>query len=461
MKYLLFAWLFVVVVSAATLALSNPVPLIDQPLVPTSVAPGGSGFTLTVNGTGFVSGAVMSWNGGPRATTFVSRSRLTVAILPSDIASSSTATITVTNPGTRVTSNAAFFSVRIPSTSVSFSNSSLLLGSLLSVVTADFNGDGKLDLGVGLNSFDVDILLGNGDGTFQPAVQYATGGTAQAVAAGDFNGDGNLDLAVGTVQGVISVLLGNGDGTFQTHMDQTTSILGTFRVLTADFDGDGKLDFAILTARTVYILRGNGDGTFQSPAGYVAGIYTTAFVTGDFNGDGTLDLAATSTESHSRIGGGIGVLLGNGDGTFQRPVFYRAGKNPQSIVAADLNADGKLDLVTVNGGGNTISVLLGKGDGMFQTRVDYGTGMNPLSLVAGDFNGDGNLDLATGDVNRRTGKADVSILLGNGNGTFQPRLGFAEAAGSILVAGDFNDDGKIDLASGGISILLQTGGGSR
>ena len=337
-------------------------------------------------------------------------------------------------------------------------------GGVLSVVTADFNGDGKLDLGVGLNSFDVDILLGNGDGTFQPAVQYATGGTAQALAAGDFNGDGKLDLAVGTVQGVISVLLGNGDGTFQTHMDQTTSIGGTFRVLTADFDGDGKLDLAILTNATTsfaYILRGNGDVTFQSPAGYVAGIYTIAFVTGDFNGDGKLDLAATSTESHSRIGGGIGVLLGNGDGTFQRPVFYRAGKSPQSIVAADLNADGKLDLVTVNGGGNTISVLLGRGDGTFQTRVDYGTGMNPLSLVTGDFNGDGNLDLATGDVNRRTGKTDVSILLGNGNGTFQPRLGFAEAAGSILVAGDFNDDGKIDLASAGISILLQTGGGSR
>jgi hypothetical protein len=467
MKFLRFVWLFAVVVSATVLAQSNPVPLINQPLVPTSAAPGGSGFTLTVNGTGFVSGAVVNWNGGARATTFISSSRLTAAILASDIATASTASVTVANPGTRVTSNPAFFLVTNPSTSVAFSNADLFLGSLLSVTTADFNRDGTLDLAVGLNSFGVDILLGRGDGTFQSAVQYATGGTAQAVAAGDFNGDGKLDLAVATVQGVISVLLGNGDGTFQPHMDQTTSILGTFRVLTADFNRDGKLDLAVLTGGTtsvVYILRGNGHGTFRSPVGHVAGIYATALVTGDFNGDGKLDLAATSTETPSGHGGAIGVLLGNGDGSFRRPAFYRTGLNPQSVVTADLNGDGKLDLVTANGGQNTISVLLGNGDGTFQTKVAYVTGMNPLSLVASDFNGDGKLDVATGDLSRQTGKPDISILLGNGDGTFQPRLGFAEPAGSALVTGDFNGDGKLDLASASasaISILQQTGGGSR
>jgi hypothetical protein len=292
-------------------------------------------------------------------------------------------------------------------------------------------------------------------------VQYATGGTAQAVATGDFNGDGNLDLAVATEQGVVSVLLGNGDGTFQLHLDQNTSVLGTVRVLTADLDGDGKLDLAILTGSTisfVYVLRGNGDGTFQPPSGYVAGSYASAAVIGDFNADGKLDLAVTSTETKSGRGGGVGILLGDGDGTFQRPFSYRVGLNPQSLVAADVNGDGTLDLVAANGGQNSISVLLGKGNGSFLKAVGYLTGMNPLFVVAADFNGDGKLDVASCDVSLETGKSDISVLLGKGDGAFQPRLGFADTADFALLVGDFNGDGKPDLASapsGGISIFLQ------
>jgi hypothetical protein len=454
---------FAVLTSAAFSAQSNPVPLVNNPLVPDAIAPGGPRFTLTVNGSGFVSGAVLNWNSNPKATTFLSGSRLTATILASDIATAGTASVTVKNPGNRVTSAPAFFSITDSTVSVAFNSpiSSAFLGSILSVASGDFNRDGKLDLVVGLNSFDVDILLGKGDGTFQSAVQYVTGGTAQAVATGDFNGDGNLDLVVATEQGVVSVLLGNGDGTFQPHLDQDTSVLGTVRVLTADFDGDGKLDLAILTDSTissVYVLRGNGDGTFQPPSGYVAGSYASAAVIGDFNADGRLDLAVTSTETKSGGGGGIGILLGNGDGTFQRPFFYRVGLNPQSLVAADVNGDGTLDLVAANGGQNSISVLLGKGNGSFQKAVGYLTGMNPVFVVAADFNGDGKLDVATCDVSLETGRSDISVLLGNGDGTFQPRLGFPEIAGSALLTGDFNGDGKPDLASaptGGISIFLQ------
>jgi hypothetical protein len=156
---------------------ANPVPLINQPLVPDAVAPGGAGFTLTVNGTGFVSGSVVNWNGSPRTTSFVNGSQLTASIPASDIATANTASVTVVNPSPGGgLSNVVFLSVSNASSSVSFSSSEAAAGTTaLGVLTADFNEDGRFDLAATVSNA-VSILLSNGDGTFAPPAQYATGG---------------------------------------------------------------------------------------------------------------------------------------------------------------------------------------------------------------------------------------------------------------------------------------------
>ena len=286
-------------------AQTNPVPLDKSATHADAVAPGGAGFMLTVNGTGFVSGASVNWNGSPRATTFVSPSQLTATILASDIASASTISVTAVNPGPGGgESNAVFFPITNSTSSVSFKTSEYATGNTpVFLATADFNGDGNLDAAVAnFGSNTVSLFLGNGDGTFQARVDYATGGTPSSVGVGDFNGDGQLDLVLtnGTfsVGNSVSVLLGNGDGTFQAHMEYGTG-LGPTEAVVGDFNFDGKLDLAVANygpayrAGSVSILLGNGDGTFQPHVDYRAGVNPVGVSVGDFNRDSKLDLAST------------------------------------------------------------------------------------------------------------------------------------------------------------------------
>jgi hypothetical protein len=226
------------------------------------------------------------------------------------------------------------------------------------MIAADFNEDGKLDLAATNDGNDtVSILLGNGDGTFQGHVDYATGSTPFPIAAGDLNGDGKLDLVVGNAgANTFSVLLGNGDGTFQTHVDYPT-IPDPQSVVLADFNGDGKLDLAVFSEGDgTSILLGNGDGTFRHLADYTTGCGggndCTAAV-GDLNGDGKLDLAVRLAPA------AVSVFLGNGDGTFQTPLrFATCATNPNQVTIGDFNGDGRLDLVAANLNGTTVSVLL-------------------------------------------------------------------------------------------------------
>jgi len=344
------------------------------------------------------------------------------------------------------------------------------------ISTGDFTGNGHLDLAVAnLNSNDVSVLLGNGDGTFQPQVTLAVGTGPDAMVAGDFTGSGHLDLAVANSDdNTVSVLLGNGDGTFQS---QVTTTVGpnTHSIVAGDFNGDGRLDVAGASpgsSTDVFVFLGTGDGTFQSQVTNAAGSGPQAIVAGDFNGDGRLDLAVANNNND------ISVLLGNNDGTFNPPIQYAAGVYPDSIVAGDFNGDGRLDLAVAgsnydsatNTNINEVSVLLGNGDGTFQPAVQYAVGNYPGSIVAGDFNGDGRIDLAVaGDSYNsitNTNVGEVSVLLGNGDGTFQPPVTYA--VGSVptgLVAGDFNGDGHLDLAvanelSGTVSVLLGNGDGT-
>ena len=297
------------------------------------------------------------------------------------------------------------------------------------IVTGDFTGDGRTDLAVAnYGSNDVSIFLGNGDGTFQNPVTYAVGSDPVALVTGDFTGDGRTDLAVANEgsfdsdgklipgTGDVSVLLGNGDGTFQT---QNTYAVGSYPVaiVAGDFTGDGRTDLAVANFddNDVSILLGNGDGTFQNQKTYAAGSFPRALVTGDFTGDGRTDLAVANYRSKD-----VSILLGNGDGTFQNQVTYAVGSYPIALVTGDFTGDGRTDLAVANSGSdsNDVSILLGNGDGTFQNQVTYAVGSFPVAIVSGDFTGDGRTDLAVAN----SGDNDVSILLGNGDGTFQNQV---------------------------------------
>ena len=439
----------------------NSVPLINQPLVPDTAKPGGAGFTLTVNGTGFVSGAVVRWNGHELKTTFVSSSQLTASVPASDIAKASTASVTVVNPSPGGgTSNVAFFSVTVPTSTIGLSApTKYATGSVPTfVATADFNGDGKLDLAVsnsGSNS--VSVLLGKGNGTFQAAVNYDVGTNPTAIAVGDFNADGKLDLAVSNDgSNNVSILLGNGDGTFQAAVNYDVGTNPTC-IAAADLSGDGTLDLVVSNqgADTVSVLLGNGDGTFQPHVDYAAGSAPNSVTVGDFNGDGTLDIAVANGSAVSAAT--YSILLGRGDGTFLPAMTYALGVNNATIATADFNGDGKLDLAVVDNIGQ-VWILLGKGDGTFQTPVSYATDSFPLGLGIADINGGGKLDLAVGS----SGSNTLQVFRGNGDGTFQSPLTFA--AGSFpqgLAVGDFDENGRLDVAitdksAGAVSILSQT-----
>ena len=221
-----------------------------------------------------------------------------------------------------------------------------------------------------------------------------------------------------------------------------------------DFSGDGHLDLAVVylnedNSGGVTILPGNGDGTFQPEpgTGNAVGNSPDAIVAGDFTGNGRTDLAVANEGDNT-----ISVLLSNGDGTFQPQVTYAVGTYPYAIVAGDFNGDGHLDLAVLNLGNypndGTVSILMGNGDGTFQPQVTYAAGYQPDAIVAGDFTGNGILDLAVANAGLSPNFAGtVSVLLGNGDGTFQPQVTYAAGIHpTAIVAGDFTGNGKLDLA---------------
>jgi hypothetical protein len=310
-----------------------------------------------------------------------------------------------------------------------------------SIAVADFNGDGIPDLATANHDDDtVSILLGNGDGTFQPHVDYATGYQPVSVAVGDFNGDGKPDLATADFGSyVMSVLLNSGNGSFAAHVDYTVGPYPT-SVAAGDFNKDGRVDLAVAISGTsvVAILLGNGDGTFQSPTSYPAGDTPNALAVADFRGNGITDLALTSYD-------GITVLLGNGDGTFNAGTNYKAGSYPSSIVVATLTDSGRQDIIAGNQEGNSLSILYGNGDGTFRKHVEFGVGAYAVGFAAGDFNNDGKQDLAaTADMENT-----VAILLGDGHGSFRARRDYSAYFQEPLggASGDFNGDGRQDLVT--------------
>jgi hypothetical protein len=387
-------------------------------------------------------------------------------------------------------------------------------------VEGDFNGDGKPDLAINAGAicngscqgtYNISLLLGNGDGTFQAPTPVISGNGA--IAAADVNGDGDLDLVVQGSSTVAQIYLGNGSGTFSNASNYILSLpgFGTFQFSTgvaiADFNLDGKLDIGSGGA----VLLGNGNGSFQgiqlgvvpnpisfdgavigdfenngrqdvaalsesqvgttysynvyilsnNGGGALSLIHTYAIqepgygiATGDFNSDGNLDLLVFSIDPITQDSG-YSVLLGNGDGSFQSPVFYPLNVTvifSPPIIVADFNNDHKPD-VAYEAANQSLAVLLGNGDGTFAAPVYYFDGGAPF-LVTADFNGDGKLDIAAG------GNSGTALLFGNGGGTFQTAI-FPSSLSQFGVqfTADVNNDGKPDLISGG-QVALGNGNGT-
>ncbi len=362
------------------------------------------------------------------------------------------------------------------------------------VAVADVNGDGKPDLIVA-NTYTntVGILLGNGDGTFQRVMVFPSGGGGPvSIAVVDVNGDGKPDLVVMNQgpcyacsgDGIVAILLGNGDGTFDLaytyDVGGGVGLPGPYggpnpgQMAVADVNSDGKLDIVVASCvpskfwpgglpgicgfvnGAVSVLLGNGDGTFQAARIFNSGgLVANTVAVADVNRDGKPDILVANSQctfTEQCSNGLVGVLLGNGEGTFQTAKTYGSGGwSARQIAVADVNRDGRLDLIVGNCGASNcwdadgvVGILLGNGDGTFQPAVSYDSG-GPLAdaIAVADVNGDGNLDVVAGNVISST----VGVLLGNGDGTFQPPVTFASRGGftySVAIA-DVNNDKRPDL----------------
>jgi hypothetical protein len=286
---------------------------------------------------------------------------------------------------------------------------------------------------------------------------------ALSLASGDFNSDGKLDIAVTyTTFSGISILLGNGAGGFTNCCGAS----GNGYITTGDFNADGKLDLAsaattvsgadlspVPSDNRVTIGIGRGDGFFSGPFYFPAGHGAYSITTGDFNADGKLDLVTVNNDTEA-----VFILLGNGDGSFSAATGFAAGSGATSVATGDFNSDGKLDLVTGNFTSNNVSILLGNGTGGFAPAVNFAVADGPNSVAVGDFNSDGKADVATANFL----SDNTSILLGNGLSGFSPATNFGAGDGPFsLRTGDFNSDGRLDLVttnqfSSNVSVLLNT-----
>ena len=466
----------------ATGAVGNPVPFLNQTLVPTAVSPGGAGLTLGVSGTEFLPSAIVYFNGAPLPTTFVNSQHLTATVPAASVASAGTATVTVVNPGPGSgPSNVVYFQIGAPEATVNFADaadSPLTAYAPFGIVAADFNEDNKPDLAV-TSATMVDVLLGQGDGTFAPSAASpikppsppyddAASPYVGPIVVGDFTHSGHLGLAIGELENEAVVIeLGSGNGNFAPSSASFANALGMpiTAVGAADFNADGNLDLAIANEISGQspVLLGYGDGAFNAVGIFYSGGFSIGAVVGDFNGDGKLDLVVASSGVHENSSqlSGVTVSMGNRDGTFTLtgPAPIPVGQSLSAIATGDFNGDGRLDLAVTDSAGNSVIILLGNGNGTFAGPITIPVGNQPEAIVSGDFNNDGKLDLAVANFAGNT----VTLLLGNGNGTFTEAAASPYAVGQgpyQMAAADFNGDGKLDLAvanltDGTVSVLLQ------
>jgi hypothetical protein len=338
-------------------------------------------------------------------------------------------------------------------------------------VVGDFNQDGIPDLAVlNAGSSTIQIFLGtnNGSGSFTVGNTLTTGPSPVALVAGDFNGDSFLDLAVAAGDGV-EVLYGTGGGAFNSYVTTTVSGEAASSLAVADFNNDGLPDIAATfvgaggpSTTTLYILASTGSSSFNTgvfPSTLIGSAVVAAGV-GEFNNDALPDLVLITSA-------GANVLLNTSDLSAVTPTYslgapavYAAGNGPNAVLVKSVTGNTNQDLLITNFNDGTVSVLLGTGSGSFTSAGAFPTGPAPTSLASVDFTGDGIADLVVTNATPYNGTNNISIMLGNGNGTYHEPLGYSAGAGptSVVVA-DFNNDAKPDLAvlsssSNDVDILL-------
>ena len=336
------------------------------------------------------------------------------------------------------------------------------------IIAVDVNGDGRLDVVTADNGANtVSYLRGKGDGTFKPALTFSTGAKPDAVACADFNGDGKNDLvAANHDDGTLTLLFATATGGFVSGGTVSVGSHPT-SVVAADFNNDGKADLASVSGGFDHldVNLNQGNGTFAAAVNYSTGFVANTVVLGNFNGDSQPDLAVASAfPSHD----GVSILLGNSDGSFQTFQKFDAGnQTPSTLAVGDFNGDGKQDVVTANGGfaNNSVSVLMGSGTGTLNSPRVFMAGQSPVGVAVADFNSDGILDVVA--VNHDGPKGTISMIRGNGDGSFVAPYSLSISTSQPIASGDLTGDGVADMAvitgngSGTqISVLPGTGVGS-
>lgn len=338
------------------------------------------------------------------------------------------------------------------------------------IAIADLDQDGRLDvLAANDNISTVSVMLGQGALQFAPPVAYASAPDGryfhhpQPLAHGDFNGDGHVDYAVTSQYGpfYVSVSLGIGNGQFMDHALYQAGICPT-SVSAVDSNHDDVLDLVVSNFKgsTISVLLGNGNGTFSEQTEFASTSASISNMTADFNLDGHPDIAQVGN-----VGANLTVLEGLGDGRFGEPASFAVGYDARSLTSGDFDHDGNPDIAVANGVAASISVLRGYGNGSFAPAIDYPVSdsgwvsAEPNSIVAADLDRDGNLDLAVADFRLNA----VELLRGNANGVFDaPQIIPVESSPSTIAAADFNGDGSPDLAllhyeAGSVRLLLNDG----
>lgn len=312
------------------------------------------------------------------------------------------------------------------------------------LITADLNLDGEPDLvSANTKNSTLSILYGKGDGSFKSALNLNVAAEPTMSAVGDIDRDGYPDLAVNARGAKMFVVLqGNGDGSFRKPIPTRTGKV-PLNIILGDYNHDNNLDAAVtLTFDKMELYMGTGDGRFKKGATYQTGSRSFSGVTEDFNEDGHLDIALAASSSSASS---IRIFMGNGDGTFQKPTRAAEQLVPLAVVASDMNADGKPDLVFAAGQGDNMYLLISNGDGTFKDPITFSGGGGPFALTAGNFNPDKLKDVAV--ANSRS--SSFSLVIRNPNGTFKyPTRDYVIEGGTPLAitSGDYNHSGMSDIA---------------
>lgn len=409
-------------------------------------APNNVATVITITGSGFQNAAAVTVGGKPCTNAVLQSSNQITCTAPASVATCGAQAVTVKNPDEQSDSKSVF---SYQSSGVAFASPTTLSGTLSGphrMLVADFNGDGKLDLAHSNASADnVSVYLGDGNGGFAAAKNFTVGSGPIGLAVGDLNKDNKLDLMVANSGDTsMSFLAGNGDGTFATAVN-TSGLFFPEGIAIGDLNGDTNPDVVVVNPALSQVIPFLGDGTGALSKGSAVSVGSNAryLALADVNKDQKLDLLVPNQGSNS-----VSYRPGIGNGTFGAGMDISTGIDPYEVIVADVNADQNPDFLFTSSNGNKVGVLLGNGAGVFAaaTGSPFAVGSFPAFMSVADLNGDGRLDFITANQS----SANLSVLLGDGAGSFAAAQGSPFAAGNGptgIATGDFNGDGYIDVAN--------------